>query len=567
MSTFVAELRKNEVKMYKIHIQRKRTSFITTLLMTATLMLAVPAKRGVWQELKLKDGTTVMAELKGDEWCHYWQTADGMCIMSEGDEFTEVENVDAWKARRRTKSEQAKARRAARKQMHGFPSFIGKKRGLLILVEFTNMKFKSGHDAQFYENVANKVGFMSKEGYSGSVHDYFMDQSGGLFDLTFDVVGPVSLSRNYAYYGENDSEGYDMRPGKMMAEALDKADKLVDYGDYDWNDDGEVDMVMVIYAGRGEADGGNVNTIWPHEWELSSSDYGEIKRLDGVTIDTYACANEMATNNTTTGIGTICHEFSHCLGLPDMYDLYENNYGMGSWSVMDTGTYGGDGFCPSGYTSFEKMSCGWLEPVVLTNDTTINDMKSQSSGGEAYLLQNDGWKDEYYLIEYRQQLGWDARLPGSGMLIIHVDYDDEIWFQNEVNTTSNVKSVTHNTHQRCTIFHADNSTKREADDTYPYLENDKLTAISKPAAKLYHNNADGTKIMGKSITDITKNQDGTMSFTVGPQQYETDGIAQHPTPNTHHPTPIYSLDGHYLGNDLQRLKSGFYIMGGRKVVK
>ena len=153
------------------------------------------------------------------------------------------------------------------------------------------------------------------------------------------------------------------------------------------------------------------------------------------------------------------------------------------------------------------------------------------------------------------------------MLIIHVDYNDEIWFQNEVNTTSKVKSVTHNTHQRCTIFHADNSTKREADDTYPYLENNNLTAISKPAATLYNKNADGTKIMGKSITDITKNEDATMSFTVGPQQYETDGIAQHPTPNTHHPTPIYSLDGHYLGNDLQRLKSGFYIMGGRKVVK
>ena len=556
------------MSLYKIDIQRRRVYFIILLMMIGTMMLAVPAKRGVWQELKLKDGTTVLAELKGNEWCHYWQTADGTIIMCQDDGYAKVEDVDAWKQGVRSKKKGVRNRKATRKQTHGFPSYIGKKRGLLILAEFSNMKFISGHDAQFYENVANKVGFMSEEGYNGSVHDYFMDQSGGLFDLTFDVVGPLALSHNYEYYGENDSEGYDKRPGAMVAEAIQKANNLVDYGDYDWDGDGEVDMVMVIYAGRGEADGGNVNTIWPHQWDLSCSDYGKSKKLDGVTIDTYACANEMESNK-STGIGTICHEFSHGLGLRDMYDFYENNYGMGSWSVMDDGTYGGNGFCPSGYTSFEKMSCGWLEPVVLTNDTTINDMKSQSNGGEAYLLQNDGWKDEYYLIEYRQQTGWDAKLPGSGMLIIHIDYDEEVWFQNEVNTTSKKKSVTHNTHQRCTIFHADNSTKGEAGDPYPYRDNNKLTAISEPAATLYHNNADSTMFMGKSITDITKNEDGTMSFTIGPQQYEIDGIAHHQIPNRtqKRPAPVYSLDGRYLGNDLQRVKPGLYIVDGKKVVK
>ena len=155
------------------------------------------------------------------------------------------------------------------------------------------------------------------------------------------------------------------------------------------------------------------------------------------------------------------------------------------------------------------------------------------------------------------------------MLIIHVDYDEKVWFWNEVNTTSQEYTVTHNTHLRCTIFHADNSNQREAADTYPYLDNNKLTAISTPAATLYHSNADSTKFMSKSITDITKNGDGTMSFTIGPQQYEIDGIAHHQTPNRtqEHPAPVYSLDGRYLGNDLQRVKPGLYIVGGRKVVK
>lgn len=555
--------------MYKIDKQKKRASFLILFMMIATMMLAVPAKRGIWQELKLKDGTTVLAELKGDEWFHYWQTADGMFIITQEDGYAMVKDVDAWKQGVRSKANGVRSRRTARKQIHGFPSYIGKKRGIIILIEFANMKFKSGHNVQFYENVANKVGFKSNEGYIGSVRDYFLDQSGGLFDLTFDVIGPATLSHNYDYYGENDSEGYDKRPGEMMAEALEKVDSLVNYGDYDWDGDGMVDIVMAIYAGGGEADGGGVNSIWPHEWDLSSSDYRNVKILDGVTINNYACANEMASKK-TTGIGTICHEFSHGLGLPDMYDLqYEGNYGMGSWSVMDSGAYGGDGFCPSGYTSFEKMSCGWLEPVVLTNDTTINGMKSQSSGGEAYLLQNEGWKDEYYLIENRQKTGWDAGLPGSGMLIIHVDYDENVWFQNEVNTTSQKKSVTHNTHQRCTIFHADNSTKRESADTYPYMDNNKLTAVSTPAATLYHSNADGTNFMGKSITDITQNEDGTMSFAIGPQQYEIDGIAQQQAPNRmqENKASIYSLDGRYLGNDMQRMNPGLYIVGGRKVVK
>jgi hypothetical protein len=155
------------------------------------------------------------------------------------------------------------------------------------------------------------------------------------------------------------------------------------------------------------------------------------------------------------------------------------------------------------------------------------------------------------------------------MLIIHIDYDEEVWFQNEVNTTSKKKTVTHNTHQRCTIFHADNSTKGEAGDPYPYRDNNKLTAISEPAATLYHNNADSTMFMGKSITDITKNEDGTMSFTIGPQQYEIDGIAHHQIPNRtqKRPAPVYSLDGRYLGNDLQRVKPGLYIVDGKKVVK
>jgi len=551
--------------MYKYLTNLQRIGFITILLTIASISLAVPAKRGIWKQLRLNDGTVVEAELRGDESFHYWRTADGKFIIGQGDGYVLVKDAGEWDVRRKTLSSKPNARRAARQQIHRSSTCIGKKKGLLLLVEFVDQKFQSGHDISFYECVANKEGFTSNEGYVGSVHDYFLQQSNGLFDLSFDVIGPISLSHDYSYYGENDEDGNDKRPGKMVAEALIKADNMVNYADYDWNGNGEVDMVMVIYAGRGEADSYEENTIWPHEWELSSSDYLKVLRLDSMIIDVYACANEMG-DKKSSGIGAICHEFSHAIGLPDMYDSSGINYGMGYWSLMDLGVYNGDCFCPCGYTSYEKMFCGWIEPVILNNDTTISNMKPLSIGGEAYLLQNEGWKDEYYLLENRQKSGWDAYLPGNGLLILHVDYSKRIWFYNEVNCTSEKQTYTKNDHQRCTIFFADNSPWNESGDPYPYKDNNQLTAVSKPAATLYHENVDSSIFMGKSITAITQNRDRTIAFTVGPQKFEVDGITLQPSPLALQSSSIYSLDGRYLGTDINQLKPGIYIVGGKKVI-
>ena len=538
-----------------------KSCLITFLLMMASLTYGVPAKRGVWQQLRLKDGTIVKAELRGDEKFHYWQTADGTYIMYQDNGYTKVEDINIRMARQKSQRAQARSKRSD--IMGEFHSYTGKKRALLLLVEFTDRKFRSDHDITFYENVANKIGFTSEEGYKGSVHDYFLDQSSGLFDLTFDVVGPISLSHDYAYYGKNNKEGYDMRAGEMVAEAAEKADSKVNYADYDWNGDGEVELVMVIFAGKSENNGGGENAIWPHEWELYDSDYDDYLKLDDTTLNVYACANEID-GNYSSGIGTICHEFSHGLGLADMYDLYGSNYGMGRWSIMDGGSFNGNCYCPAGFTSFEKMSCGWLEPIMLNNDTIINNMSPLSSGGDAYLLQNEGWKNEYYLLENRQQTGWDASLPGKGLLIVHVDFNANYWALNLVNSPSM------SGHLHCSIFHADNSTKNEGTDPYPIPNNNKLTAISEPAATLFKPNADGTLFMSKSITKITQNTDGTVGFTVGPQKYEAEVdwiITPKTTTSSQHSTRIYSLEGRFIGTDQTKLKSGVYLIDGKKVVK
>lgn len=490
---------------------------ITILCLVACASFAVPAKKGVWQTLPF-NGTMTRAQLMGDEHMHYWQSTDGD-MLSEQDGTFVVADMSALRANamaRRTSANSHRQRRIVRRNAIGdFTHYTGHKKGLIILVEFSDTHFLPADDSLRYTRICNEAGY-SEGQFRGSVYDYFKEQSYGEFELTFDVVGPVPMDSSYAYYGKDiGGSGNDARPGLMVATACQAVDSYVDFHDYDWDGDGEVDQVMCIYAGRGQADGGNSNTIWPHEWVLEESDWNNTLTLDGCTINTYAVANERGISS-IEGIGTICHEFSHCLGLPDMYDTkYKGNFGMGEWSLMDSGSYNGDGFCPSGYSSFDKYTCGWVTPVELKGDKDINNMKPLSDAAEVYMVRNDGYDDEYYLIENRQKRGWDSALPGSGLLILYVDYDRSIWEHNLVNTNNSSSIGPRNDHQRCTPFHASNSSYSywgESGTPYPYESNDSLTNTSLPAATLYHSNADGSKLMNKGILNIRHTANGTMAF-------------------------------------------------------
>jgi len=495
----------------------KTTTTLLLLLLLTMEAAAIPAKRGVKKTLPL-NGVAVEAQLMGDEHLHYWQTADGRQLTEQDGQFVEADMAEL-RHNAMARLQRSAARRQSlsrRKGIGDFTHYTGTKKGLIILVEFSNMAFQAANDSLRYTRICNEEGY-NEGSFRGSVSDYFKAQSYGTFNLTFDVVGPVAMPQPYSYYGQDfGGRGEDRRPGEMVATACTAIDSLVDFHDYDWDGDGEVDQVMCIYAGQGQANGGEASTIWPHEWALEESDYGHVLELDSVRINTYAVANERSYNS-IEGIGTICHEFSHCLGLADMYDInYDGNFGMGVWSLMDQGSYNGDGFCPAGYSSFDKYNCGWVTPVELTKDRQVTAMQPLEDKPETYMVRNDAYPDEYYLLENRQRKGWDAELPGEGMLILYVDYDHNIWEYNLVNTNNNDTSEGYprNDHQRCTIFHANNSTSSysQAGSTYPYQGNDSLTNTSVPAAKLYHENLDGSKLMNKGILNITRNDDGTMAF-------------------------------------------------------
>lgn len=564
---------------------------------------AVPAKK-LQKVITLTNGTQVSVELRGDEYLSWWEGTDGTAYRTTAADDTVFEafDLEAQKpaaAARRARAEQGRVARLARvknslkgadDKMRGLGgdhiTYKGVKKGLVVLVDFKNKKFADGHDLEYYKNVINGKDFSDEEeGYVGSVRDYFLAQSNGQFELDFDVVGPVTMSKNYGYYGNDGAYQKDEKVYEMIKEACDGIQDKVNLKDYDWDGDGEADQVFFLYAGLGQASGGSAGTIWPHESELRYWPCGVLSYSTG-KINTYACANELqpetqgSSRYISAGIGTICHEFSHCLGFADMYDTTGGGgYGMSVFDVMDQGSYNGNGFVPCNYTAFERIYAGWVEAIELESPATVKDMKSVSDYGRPFIMYNYKNTNEYFLLENRQNTGWDKGLYGSnGLLIVHVNYVPSRWANNSVN--SSAEKI-----QCCTVVNADGSRENTQyslqGDLYPYevkgvTMNDEFTDESEPAAKLYTKNSDNSYALGIPITNIKRSK-GSVSFLVcgGDDKNVIDNtfngvvdgingvtVVKKTTDNR-----IYSIDGRYLGTDASALGKGIYVVGGKKIVK
>lgn len=563
---------------------------------------AIPAKK-LQKVITLTNGTQVSVELRGDEYLSWWEGTDGTAYRATADDTVfEAFDLEAQKpaaAARRARAEQGRVARLARvknslkgadDKMRGLGgdhiTYKGVKKGLVVLVDFKNKKFADGHDLEYYKNVINGKDFSDEEeGYVGSVRDYFLAQSNGQFELDFDVVGPVTMSKNYGYYGNDGAYQKDEKVYEMIKEACDGIQDQVNLKDYDWDGDGEADQVFFLYAGLGQASGGSHSTIWPHESELRYWPCGVLSYSTG-KINTYACANELqpetqgSSRYISAGIGTICHEFSHCLGFADMYDTTGGGgYGMSVFDVMDQGSYNGNGFVPCNYTAFERIYAGWVEPIELIDPATVKDMKSVSDYGRPFIMYNYKNTNEYFLLENRQNTGWDEGLYGSnGLLIVHVNYVPSRWINNSVNSSK--EKI-----QCCTVVNADGSRENTQyslqGDLYPYevkgvTMNDEFTDESEPAAKLYTKNSDNSYALGIPITNIKRSK-GSVSFLVcGGDDKNVidntfngvvDGINGVTVANKAADNRIYSIDGRYLGTDASALGKGIYVVGGKKIVK
>ncbi|MDD7744441.1 MAG: M6 family metalloprotease domain-containing protein [Prevotella pectinovora] len=610
----------------------KRILISAVLSLCAAMTFAIPAKKS-WKVVSQSDGTTIKVSQAGDEHLHYYITEDNVPIYKAADNrycYLTIENgklhnsgVLAHESAARSAKElqvmntihdlapiarqmAAKKRSAAKRCVRPdrLPSkddisvFKGSKKALVILAAFSDKSFSKGDDAivKFYDEVLNQEGY-SQNGAAGSVHDYFKDMSRGEFDLTFDIVGPVKVSKSATYYGgPSPIMGGTDHIGEFITEAIKKADEKcdIDWKKYDWDDDGEVEQVFVLYAGYGQATGGPTGTIWPNAWTLDealqNSDGNGGFSIDGVFINQYACSNELYLDSGTVpmGLGVFCHEFSHCMGLPDMYDT---NYGstptMGDWDLLAGGSYNGPhgiGWCPAGWTSYERAYAGWLELTELKAGDIIKGMTSlEEADGKAYVIYNDNHKDEYYLLENHKGMGWDKYTPENGLLIIHVDYDKDLFDNNIVNSKGEFTPAEGydryftNDHPRMAPFSRVRSIQN---DTYFYTYPmdaprgvvDSLTDTSKPAAELYNALADGSKLMGKPVYNIEKDDDGNISFTFMTKEKETDAIQDIAmAEDTTGDDTVYDITGKKAGRigDIKNgsLKAGIYIIGGKRLQK
>ena len=427
--------------------------------------------------------------------------------------------------------------RSARRTSEVNP-YIGDRRQLVILVAFADRSFKDDETTtmELWDKIFNTKN-LTEAPYKGSVHDYFFAQSYSQLNLTFDLQY-VQLSENCEKY-----RSWDMRyddpadnddNSQYLVQDIMEVLKIrdIDWSLYDWDGDGYVNQLLIVYAGEGMNDGGGKNSIWPHQWWLSEHlkdhqpdvycdpvkvNYGDKDYL----VDSYCAIEEIG--GSYASFGTICHEYSHCFGFPDFYNS-ATRY-VGAWDLMDDGNYNGGGYCPPGYSAHERMLMGWLDITELSEPTVINDLGSLEEQSQAYLIRNDGYANEYYIVENRQQTGWDQYLPGSGIVIFHIDYDEDVWENGLPNKPS---------HKRYTIIPANNITSYSRKDavewTYPYGENDSLTNLSKPAASLLHENIDGTKFMNKPIWNMEVTG-GVASFTfieepTGIWERKTEGKAE-----------------------------------------
>ena len=420
------------------------------------------------------DGTTLTIQLHGDEFFHFTTTVDGYTVLKnsggyytyarlDGDRLVPGERIardpDRRSAADLTFLSSLPKRLTSRSAATAGAQKLGRRnsamrrvgaegdmdydgfRGLIILINYTNKKFSMPEANSFYNDMVNTHDYTGyvlnnrRVNMTGSVRDYYYDNSYHQFDPVFDVVGPVDVPF-VATYPQSTS-----RADAVFHAAIVAADSLINYSDYDSDGDGVVDMVFFLVAGyAANYSGNNEGYLWPHMYYL----FNEAPR-DGVEFGLYASSTEIAGWENyyadINGIGTFCHEFSHVLGLPDLYDTdYSGSGGEslnpGDWSIMAGGSGSNFGRNPVGYSLYERYALGFTKPILI-NEGGSFEMQPLDESNIGYRL-NTPIENEFFLIENRQAGKWDRYLPGHGMLVVRVDSTDErVWWMNEVNCNPN----------------------------------------------------------------------------------------------------------------------------------
>lgn len=480
---------------------------ISALCLGIPSIFAVVAKPG-FIDVRQPDGTMITIRMEGGPRDHTIYNVDDEIMRVDENGFYVVADEDYIQ----NIGERRKAKLNAKRKVGGLRSdpvpSTGDHKSLVILVEFSDMKFKLPDVRQYYEGMLNGDTFTEYES-TGSAKQYYTENSSGKFNVSFDIQGPVTLDQSYMYYGQNDYWGDEYYSHLMIKDACDKLyEQGFNFTPYDQNNDKEIDMVYVFYAGYGEADGGGVNTVWPHSWDMIES--GVKVSYNGLMLNHYACSNELQYYPDgrvfPDGLGTFCHEFCHVLGLPDIYSTLDRGaFTPCDWDLLDSGSYNNKSRTPPYLSAYERYVFDWIEPEEIDSNTEgLFRLPPVGESNKAFIIKTDN-KDEYFILENRQQRGMDKYLPHHGMLVWHIDFNQKVWDNNTVNLNPR--------HQYIDLVEADGipSNWTIEGDAFPGLyEKTEFSATTYPALVSWSG-----KDLGIEIKNIREASNGDIVFTVG----------------------------------------------------
>lgn len=596
----------------------KQLSLIVCLMLCSLTTWAAKAE-SIPVQVRQADGSVITVILRGDEHISWYTTLDGVLLVQGTDNNYYIGKVEksgkliatqqlAHEALTRSQAERnliakqdkekffAYVNKVAEESENaydnspltrgpivdtgwkGVPYFphTGSPKALVILAEFQDTTYTIQDTKKVFTNYLMNEGHFTDSRYGQNqnykgVRGYFKDCSYGKFTPVFDVVGPIKLPQKHAIYGAGND-----RMDLLLADACAAVDGMVDFSKYDANHDGIVDLVYIIYAGHSANYHDNkVSNIWPKSGTITISN-----KFDGKSIRRYGVSNELNGSDKTSknnkkinGIGLFCHEFSHTLGLPDIYAYHtdaenQDDQGMEFWDLMDGGTGVRGGRVPASYLAWEREVMGWMNIDELKKDSSIENLKSIDNGGKAYKIVNPNNSNEYIVLQSMQKgawnQGWGDGTYGKGLLAYRVSYP-----YNKVNVfdfPNNEKGK-----PRVIPIPADGKILAAANaggslntyiqqlngDPYPYNGKNRIDNF-----KMY----DGS-ILNKSIFDIVEN-DAARYVSFKFKNNETNGI-QAPSifERSTSDNRIYTLDGRYVGTDASILPHGIYIQNNKKFVK
>lgn len=598
--------------------------FLMALCFSASTAYAAKANQTPFA-VRQADGSTLMVVLHGDESYSWYTTLDGVMLSHVNQSFF-ISSINqqglllptrqlAHEAQQRSAAEQ----RLVKAQAPLKPLFLkeashrlskaratvtskyfphkGKPTALVILAQFTDTVFHMADPKASFEQFLNggtpsDLGCGEARNYS-SVKQYFSDMSNGQFVPNFKVVGPVTLPNSLKYYGADNGESRDINYTQFVTDACAEAAKIPSFDDpaLDSDNDGTIDLVSIIYAGFGQNNGAMTDALWA---KMSFRNVGEFNgknvNLNMIVHELNANEKQLKTVNPASngsfsvpqiaGVGVFCHEFSHTLGLPDLYATVAsanlNNQCMEYWSLMDGGEYVHNSYYPTAYTAWEREVMGWQTPQLLNADGTYT-LKTYANGGEAYKLQNSASDTDYLLFENIQKQGWNQYLSGHGLLVYRIHANpttlsatrplNNVAGQPGVTVVPadglllNYATLTSGTsNEKLSIYR-----RAMAGDPFPGTSN-VCTLMASQNLPNYLWRTEPSAIEA-GLLNIDEDVDaGTVSFRFCTNVATGIGGVEAPATQELN-APIYTLDGRFVGTQLSRLPKGIYLVNGKKKVK